>query len=350
MRLRPIVLAIAATALAAAVAGCCVRGSGYYRVSTTASYDEPHAVIVNRPPPQPPAPTPEQARPPKPSENAVWVPGHWIVERGDWRWRPGQWERPRPGFAWEPPTVAESDDGVRYHPPYWRPEDETPPPAYHKPSEHPVHVGEPPRHRAEVTPRDDAPGGEDPRTDTPAHTARPPATPAERVETRPDSPAQTARPPAERVEERPTTEARPPATRAERVDPSTEPDPPEEGSDTERPAAEARPPGTRAERVDPPAEARRPGQRVGVEEREPLACELKTPRAPAGGLITIEVRGAGESPTIRLGGEIIPIEDSQRRDDRLQARIPRGTTTGGKVTIEADGEKDACGPLEIIGG
>jgi hypothetical protein len=89
----------------------------------------------------------------------------------------------------------------------------------------------------------------------------------------------------------------------------------------------------------------RPSRNVG--DAIELKCKLKTPRLPAGSIMTLEGQGWGDSPTVMIGGSIAAVH---RHDDKhIRARIPRNSRTGGDVVVKDDGEKTKCGRLSIIG-
>jgi hypothetical protein len=49
----------------------------------------------------PPAPRVEAQSPP-PATGAVWVPGYWGWNNGQYDWVAGHWEQGRTGYAWIP--------------------------------------------------------------------------------------------------------------------------------------------------------------------------------------------------------------------------------------------------------
>jgi len=81
-------------AAAALLAGCVVRE----RPARVVVAPAPDAVVITEAPPPPQAESGSIA----PSQNAVWIDGHWAWE-GRWVWMRGHWEmRPHPGAVWVP--------------------------------------------------------------------------------------------------------------------------------------------------------------------------------------------------------------------------------------------------------
>jgi hypothetical protein len=82
------------------------------------------------------------------------------------------------------------------------------------------------------------------------------------------------------------------------------------------------------------------------------ACRLKHSQAPAGGLLTLEIRGIDRSDNdvvVRVGGHLAAIARRNQRANIMQVRIPRNMRSGGAVVIEANEEKTKCGQLRIVG-
>lgn len=51
----------------------------------------------------------------------VWVHGHWLRDRGDWRWRRGYYVRERPGYVYRQPRWERRGGGYVYVRGEWRP-------------------------------------------------------------------------------------------------------------------------------------------------------------------------------------------------------------------------------------
>jgi len=55
-----------------------------------------------------------------PYPDAVWRPGHWAYQGGEWIWVPGHWARvPRPGAVWIPGHWERRGDGWVWHDGHW---------------------------------------------------------------------------------------------------------------------------------------------------------------------------------------------------------------------------------------
>jgi hypothetical protein len=76
-----------------------------------------------------------------------------------------------------------------------------------------------------------------------------------------------------------------------------------------------------------------------------LRCSINTPRAPAGGYITINGNGFGNDTTVSIGGNLAAIQS--RRGSQLRVEVPAGS--GGTVQVTANRRTATCGTLEIIG-
>lgn len=55
-------------------------------------------IVVDTPPPPPRT----EAPPPAPSAGAVWVPGYWSWNNGQYEWMSGHWEISQAGYSWVP--------------------------------------------------------------------------------------------------------------------------------------------------------------------------------------------------------------------------------------------------------
>ena len=72
------------------------------KVVPTVVVPPPPGVDITWMPVTPPAPLPEKI-PDPPSDEYVWIPGHWIWRGQYYLWRPGRWAiPPRPGAKWVP--------------------------------------------------------------------------------------------------------------------------------------------------------------------------------------------------------------------------------------------------------
>ncbi len=100
-------LAVAAAAVAAiSMTGCTTRT--YEREVITQPAPQP-AVVSQAPATAPvvvatapPPPMRQEAIPPAPSTDAVWIPGYWTWANGQYNWVPGRYEVGRVGYQWVP--------------------------------------------------------------------------------------------------------------------------------------------------------------------------------------------------------------------------------------------------------
>lgn len=136
---------------------------------------------------------------------------------------------------------------------------------------------------------------------------------------------------------------------------------PQPGRPRDRP--EGREPGNLARDKPPKPElddsrgnaVREPGRELPPLRLAPgqkTACRLKHSQAPAGGLLTLEIRGIDRSDNdvvVRVGGHLAAIARRNQRANIMQVRIPRNMRSGGAVVIEANEEKTKCGQLRIVG-
>lgn len=106
-------VALAATAVAAALAGCVVAparpyygGYGYGGPVVTVAPPVPEVEVVGV------APFP----------GAFWVGGYWGWNAGRHVWVRGRWEAPRPGYRWEPHMWHREGQGWREAPGRWAPQ------------------------------------------------------------------------------------------------------------------------------------------------------------------------------------------------------------------------------------
>lgn len=68
----------------------------------------------------PPAPRPE-TKPTQPVTGYVWVPGHYMPLKGEWRWVKGEWAVPAtPASVWIPARYDEQEK--KWSPGYWQPD------------------------------------------------------------------------------------------------------------------------------------------------------------------------------------------------------------------------------------
>jgi hypothetical protein len=71
--------------------------------------------VVPLPPPEPI----HEAEPPRPSENATYVPGNWVYHETRYLWRPGFWCAYRPGWVWVPAHYVWTPCGFVFVEGYW---------------------------------------------------------------------------------------------------------------------------------------------------------------------------------------------------------------------------------------
>ena len=99
-------LAIAAATVAAISMTACTTRTYEREVIT-----QPAQPAVTQAPPAtapvvvasaPPPPMRQEAIPPAPSADAVWIPGYWIWANGQYNWVPGRYEAGRVGYVWVP--------------------------------------------------------------------------------------------------------------------------------------------------------------------------------------------------------------------------------------------------------
>jgi hypothetical protein len=77
----------------------------------------PRGVIVSGPPP---APMHEDARPPPPNPQSMWVVGYWHWTGLQYAWIPGHWEAPPAGAVWNAPKVTAQDGRYIYESGGWK--------------------------------------------------------------------------------------------------------------------------------------------------------------------------------------------------------------------------------------
>jgi hypothetical protein len=75
-----------------------------------------------------------------------------------------------------------------------------------------------------------------------------------------------------------------------------------------------------------------------------LTCQIDTPRAPMGGVITIEGTGFASSARVVIGGTGAQIVSN--RPDRIQVRVP-GSSGGGQVRVVQGQSSASCGSISI---
>jgi hypothetical protein len=76
----------------------------------------PRGVAVSGPPPEP---IREDARPPPPTAQSVWVGGYWHWTGVHYTWIPGHWEQAPPGATWAAPQYTTRDGAYFYEPGAW---------------------------------------------------------------------------------------------------------------------------------------------------------------------------------------------------------------------------------------
>jgi hypothetical protein len=76
----------------------------------------PRGVSVSGPPPEP---IREEARPPAPTAQSVWVNGYWHWTGVQYTWIPGHWEQAPPGATWSAPQYTRKDGAYFYEPGTW---------------------------------------------------------------------------------------------------------------------------------------------------------------------------------------------------------------------------------------
>jgi hypothetical protein len=78
--------------------------------------------VVQTPPPAPTS-APYENVPPRPSAEAIWIPGYYdYTGQGDqYRWVSGRWEVPPPGYrSWVPPSWEQTSGGYVYRRGHWQ--------------------------------------------------------------------------------------------------------------------------------------------------------------------------------------------------------------------------------------
>ena len=81
-------------------------------------YGTPGPMYVSSPPPAPR----DQSRTDRPTEDHIWISGHWDWDEGsgDWVWVEGAWEiPPDEGASWEEPEYEENEGDWIYTPGHW---------------------------------------------------------------------------------------------------------------------------------------------------------------------------------------------------------------------------------------
>jgi hypothetical protein len=77
-----------------------------------------------------------------------------------------------------------------------------------------------------------------------------------------------------------------------------------------------------------------------------MTCTLRTTEGPRGGRLEVEGSGFGQSPLIRIGGQVTRM--IERTETRIAVQIP-ADSNGGPVTLRSGKREIACGTLTIIG-
>lgn len=327
----PLLLAAATTLGGCYYSDCPVQYAGQYR---TQGYVE-----VDTAPPQLHATV--ETRPPKPSGDAVWVPGHYDWRDG-WVWVGGQWETPRPGYVWTPPVARRTPEGrIQYHPGHFRPRDRQPPPVYREPGDVRVSVATPAAYAGTVE-------------------THPPAAP----DVHTGGTVRGGSPETRHSEPRPAPEVRTGGTVRGGSPETRRPAPTAHGGEVRGPEAgtvaprsgEVRGPeaGTAAPRS---GEVRGPGAgtvaprgtgtvRGGTPDTVALGCQLTISRAPRGGHVTIRGTGFTRAAVVKVGGTIAPVVQSDR--EHISFQVPR-ETGGGAVTVTVGDTSASCGHLSVTG-
>lgn len=114
-------------AAAGAIAGGAIghNADKRQRTATSSGYasQNPNAtnIYVQGQPPLPPAAQAESVTP-RPTNEAVWVPGYWSYENGNsYSWVAGHWEIPPAGYrTFQPPQWERQGDGYVYVRGHWR--------------------------------------------------------------------------------------------------------------------------------------------------------------------------------------------------------------------------------------
>lgn len=101
-------------AAAGGLAGAAI-GNNTDRRMENASADRQVGYVVQQPPLAPTS-APYESMPPRPNNDAIWVPGYYDYVGGDqYRWMAGHWEVPPPGYrSWTPPAWQQSGNGYTY--------------------------------------------------------------------------------------------------------------------------------------------------------------------------------------------------------------------------------------------
>lgn len=82
---------------------------------------EPEVVTPGFDMPEPPPAPLTETKPPAPAPNQVWVPGHFMPVKKQWRWVRGEWAVPAtPSSVWIPARYDEKDK--KWSPGYWQPD------------------------------------------------------------------------------------------------------------------------------------------------------------------------------------------------------------------------------------
>ena len=108
-------------AAAGGLAGAAIGNNHDRRVENAQTTSDRGYVYTHVPPT--PTSAPYESMPPRPNNEAVWIPGYYdFTGQGDqYRWVPGHWENPPYGSrSWQPPTWQQTNGGYIYVRGHWQ--------------------------------------------------------------------------------------------------------------------------------------------------------------------------------------------------------------------------------------
>ncbi|RZO57096.1 MAG: hypothetical protein EVA89_23015 [Sandaracinaceae bacterium] len=127
------------------------------------------------------------------------------------------------------------------------------------------------------------------------------------------------------------------ATTARGSAPATRPH--ERGATTARGSAP-----TTTPRTPPTVQRPTPSDNPGGTPRA-LSCQVDTPRAPEGGIVSITGVFSGQA-RVQIGGQFAPTV--RRTQGEISVRVP-GSSGGGMVRVLDEGRTANCGSMTVIG-